>query len=157
MATRLGKLYADDFVAWTVDQAAALRRLAELRPNDELDLEHLIEEVEDLGASRRRAVRSQVRRIIEHLLKLQHSPAEAPRAGWCETIIDARGELRDALTPTLRRDLEDSLAELHAQARRDAAQRLRLHGEEAAAGALPLACPYTVERILDEEWLPPAV
>ena len=131
-----------------------MRRLAELRPNDELDLEHLIEEVEDLGASRRKAVRSQVRRILEHLLKLEHSPALEPRAGWCNSIIDARSDLRDDLTPTLRRDLADGLADLYGQARRDTAQRLPLHDRAEAAAALPAACPYTLEQILDSDWLP---
>lgn len=154
MATRLKRLYEEDFFAWAQDQAQALRRLAELRPNDELDLEHLIEEVEDLGASRRKAVRSQTRRIIERLLKLQHSPAAQPRAGWAESIIDARSELRDDLTPSLRRDLEASLPELYAQARRDTAHRLRLYGESAAADALPPTCPYTLDQLLDESWLP---
>lgn len=154
MASRLKQLYDDDFFAWTQEQSAALRRLAELRPNEELDLEHLIEEVEDLGAARRKAVRSQVRRILEHFLKLEHSPALEPRAGWCESIIDARNELRDDLTPTLRRDVEANLPMLYEQARRDAAQRLRLHGEAAAADGLPVECPYTLGQVLDEGWFP---
>jgi hypothetical protein len=154
VATRLQRLYTEDFFAWTLDQAAALRRLVELRPNEELDLEHLIEEVEDLGASRRKAVRSQIRRILEHLLKLQHSPSTNPRVGWRESIIDARGELRDDLTPTLLRDARATLDELYDQARRDAAQRLRLHGEDEAAASLPTACPYALDEVLDEDWWP---
>jgi hypothetical protein len=154
MATRLQRLYEEDFFAWTKDQVMALRRLSELRPNDELDLEHLIEEVEDLGASRRKAVRSQIRRILEHLLKLKYSPATDPRVGWRESIIDARAELRDDLTPTLRRDAQAALDELYDQARRDAAQRLRLDGEDEAAASLPSACPYTLDQILDEDWPP---
>lgn len=154
MATRLQRLYEEDFFAWTKDQVMALRRLSELRPNDELDLEHLIEEVEDLGASRRKAVRSQIRRILEHLLKLKYSTATDPRVGWRESIIDARAELRDDLTPTLRRDAQAALDELYDQARRDAAQRLRLDGEDEAAASLPSACPYTLDQILDEDWPP---
>lgn len=154
MAARLQQLYENDFFAWTQEQATALRRLAELRPNDELDLEHLIEEVEDLGAARRKAVRSQVRRILEHLLKLEHSPATEPRAGWCESILDARNELRDDLTPTLSRDLEASLPTLYAQARHDAQARMRLYGEGEAAAVLPARCPYTLAQVLDEGWLP---
>ena len=154
MATRLQRLYEEDFFASTKDQVTALRRLSELRPNEELDLEHLIEEVEDLGASRRKAVRSQIRRILEHLLKLEHSPSSNPSVGWREAIIDARAELRDDLTPTLRRDAQAALDELYDQARRDAAQRLRLHGEDEAAASLPTACPYTLDQILDEDWPP---
>ena len=75
MATRPEQLYEDDFYAWTREQARALRRLAESRPNVGLDLEHLIEEVEDLGTSQRDAVRSHLRTIIEHCLKLERSRA----------------------------------------------------------------------------------
>jgi uncharacterized protein DUF29 len=58
MATRPERLYQEDFYAWTRDQAKALRRLAETRPNLELDFPHLIEEVADLGISQRDAVRN---------------------------------------------------------------------------------------------------
>ena len=60
MATRPARLYESDFYAWTGDQARALRRLAATRPNADLDLEHLIEEVADLGVSERDAIHSQV-------------------------------------------------------------------------------------------------
>ena len=99
MASRPEQLYEEDFYAWTRRQATALRRLAETRPDVDLDLPHLIEEVADLGISQRDAVRSQVRRIVEHCLKLEHSPAQAPRAGWHETIIQVRTEIEDKITP----------------------------------------------------------
>lgn len=57
MASRLEELYDEDFYVWTRRQADTLRRLAEMRPNVDLDFPHLIEEVEDLGASQRDAVR----------------------------------------------------------------------------------------------------
>ena len=106
MASRIEDLYDEDFYVWTQRQAAALRRLAEIRPNVDLDFPHLIEEVEDLGTSQRDAVRSQVRRIIEHCLKLEYSRARYPRAGWRDSIIDARAGLDDKLSPSLRLDLE---------------------------------------------------
>lgn len=72
-------LYEEDFYAWTKNQAAALRRLAAQRWNGPLDLANLAEEVEDLGKTERNAVRSRLRRIIEHGLKLEHSPAPEPQ------------------------------------------------------------------------------
>jgi hypothetical protein len=80
MATAIEELYRQDFFAWTRDQARQLRELKEARPNIPLDLEHLAEEVEGLGLSDLRRVRSQVRRIIEHLLKLSTRRAGS-RAG----------------------------------------------------------------------------
>jgi len=73
MAKLLDRLYATDYYAWTREQAAALRRLAASRADLPLDLDHLAEEVAGLGKSERRAARSQMRRLLEHLLKLHSS------------------------------------------------------------------------------------
>ena len=154
MATRPERLYEEDFYAWTRDQAQALRRLAASRPNLALDFPHLIEEVADLGTSQRDAVRSQLRRIIEHCLKLEYSPAREPRPGWHETIIDARIVLEDKLTRTLRRGLQRRLPVLYAQARRMVDASLRLHGEAQAAAALPAECPYRLADLLRHDWHP---
>jgi hypothetical protein len=154
VATRPARLYESDFYAWTGDEARALRRLAATRPNADLDLEHLIEEVVDLGVSQRDAVHSQVRRIIEHSLKLEYSVASTPRAGWHETIIDARTEIEDKITPTIRRGLSRRLPRLWQQARRNTAAALRLHGVDAAAAALPTACPYRLGDLLRHDWHP---
>lgn len=148
------ELYEHDFFAWTQAQAAALRRMAEARINSELDLAHLAEEVEDLGIAQRRGVRSQTRRVIEHLLKWQLSPADRPRPGWERTLIEARAQIADTLTPMLRRDVEQRLDELYQLARRSAAAALRARGERDAASGLPTQCPYSLEQILDQDWYP---
>ncbi len=155
MATRPEELYEEDFYAWTRDQARALRRLAASRPNLGLDFPHLIEEVADLGTSQRDAVRSQLRRVIEHCLKLEYSPARDPRAGWQETMVNARIELEDKLTATLHRGLRRRLPKLYDQARRAAAASLRVHGETEAA-ALPETCPYRLADLLRHDWYPPS-
>ena len=154
MATRLERLYQDDFYAWTQDQAKALRRLAQTRPNDAVDFVHLVEEVQDLGKSERDTVRSHVRTIIEHLLKLEHSSAREPRAGWTISITHARVALQDKLTPSLRRDLATNLDRLYAQARHQASVALRVHGEAEASKALPSARRYALDEILTDHWLP---
>ena len=58
------KLYEEDFYLWTRNQADALRRLAAERWNGPLDLEHLAEEVEDLGRGQLLTVLSQIERAI---------------------------------------------------------------------------------------------
>ena len=78
---RAEQLYADDFYAWTQLQAKELRRLARSRPNVPIDLPHVAEEIADLGKSQRDSLRSWARRILEHLLLLEHSPANEPRRG----------------------------------------------------------------------------
>ena len=103
--------YEDDFYAWTQHQAEVLRTMPVA--DKRFDREHVAEEIEDLGKSERDAVRSQIRRIIEHLLKLAYSPAEQPRFNWMHSISDARAALEDKLSPTLRRDVEATLEKLY--------------------------------------------
>ena len=64
--------YEDDFFAWTQHQAMVLRSMAVA--DNRFDRENVAEEIESLGRSERDAVRGQIRRIIEHLLKLSFSP-----------------------------------------------------------------------------------
>jgi hypothetical protein len=153
MATRItprkSELYGEDFYAWSKAQADLLRA----RRFGDLDLEHLIEEVEDLGEALYRSARSRLRTIIEHLLKLEHSPARDPRGGWVETVMTQRSDLEDELTASLRPRIEQALARTYDQARRNAAATLREHGEQSAADALPATCPYTFDQ-LTGDWLP---
>jgi hypothetical protein len=154
MAIGIEDLYEQDFFVWTQRQAQALRRLAKTHPNVELDFPHLIEEVEDLGTSQRDAVRSQVRRIIEHCLKLEYSGAVEPRGGWYDATIDARSELDDKLSPSLRRDLDQHLSRLWRQARTKADNGLRGFGEPDAADLLPTDCAYALDDLLADGWYP---
>jgi len=147
-----GPHYDDDFYAWTQHQAMVLRSMT--IADNRFDREHVAEEIEDLGRSQRDAVRSQIRRIIEHLLKLSYSPAEPPRFDWIETVLDARQTLSDKISPSLRRDAEQNLDRLYRDSRKRAAAGLRRHGEPDAAESLPPACPYSLDDICREDWYP---
>jgi Domain of unknown function DUF29 len=153
MATRVKAaardLYERDVYAWSSEQASLLRA----RRFADLDIEHVILEIEDVGGSLYREVRSRVRTIVEHLLKLEHSPAVEPRAGWESTIRRARADIADDLTPSLRPRVEQNLARFYEVARTEAAASLREHGEDAAADALPQTCPYSLDQITGD-WLP---
>jgi hypothetical protein len=147
--TRSPDLYEQDFYAWAREQASLLRA----GRFEELDLGHLTEEVDDLGCSLYRSVRSRIRTLIEHLLKLQHSPAAEPRGLWLDTVHAQRADLEDDLTASLRRRLRSELPKQYARARAAAARSLRRYGESAAADALPETCPYTLDQIAGD-WLP---
>ena len=149
-----GPRYDDDFYAWTQYQAEVLRGAR--RADNRLDREHLAEEIEDWGKSEQNAVYSQIARILEHFLKLAYSPAEPPRYGWMASIVEARQALGRHLTPTLHNAARQEFPALYRDAREIAAIRLREHGEEAAAQALPAICPYTLEQVLERGWYPEA-
>src|SRR5271165_2013995 len=141
-----GPRYEDDFYAWTQHQAAVLRTMPV--SDNRFDREHVAEEIEDLGKSEGDAVRSQIRRIIEHLLKLAYSPAGQPRFDWMHSISDARAVLEDKLLPTLRRDIE---ATLEKAVRRRASERHlgALHTRRRKGGSgIPRKMPLLARRDL---------
>jgi hypothetical protein len=149
-------LYDTDFIGWTETQAALLRAAAADLPNAPIDWTHLAEEIEDLGNSEAAALASQVRRVIIHLLKLQFSPAQAPRRGWTETVGDARDAIADRLSETrsLRPRLAGLLDRERARAAKRAALDVELYGEvEAAARITAHGGAYTDEQILGD-WFP---
>jgi hypothetical protein len=147
-----GPAYDDDFYAWSRYQAAVLRSL-ETKDN-RFDREHVAEDIEDLGKSECLAVRSEVRLIPEHFLKLSHSPAGEPRTDWMVSVANTRAELEDRLTATLRQDIAANLGRIYGHARKAAEIALRKHRELGATAALPAECPYTLEEILAADWYP---
>jgi hypothetical protein len=147
-----GPRYDDDFFAWTQHQGMVLRTMAVA--DNRFDRENVAEEIEDLGRSERDAVRSQIRRIIEHFLKLAYSPAQQPPFDWMASIAEARATLGDKTSATLRRDIENMLSKLYEDGRDRAELGLRSHGEMQAADNLPRECPYTIGDILRRGWYP---
>jgi hypothetical protein len=142
-------LHADDLYAWSRTQTDLLRA----GHFAELDVVQLTLEIEDVGGALKRAARKRIWTIIEHLLRLEHSSATEPRAGWRATVRTQRVRLRDTLTPALRREVEGERAELYEDARDLAEGAFRDDGEDTAADALPAACPYTFDQ-LTGAWLP---
>jgi Domain of unknown function DUF29 len=147
-------LYEEDYYAWTKAQAAELRRMAAAHVNTRLDLENLAEEVESLGRSDLNTVRSQIRRIVEHLLKLEFSPSPLPRADWRHSVAQARDEVQDHMTASMRPDVVAEVVRLFDRGRRDAAFALAKHGERDAAKALPTVCPYGFDEMVRHDWYP---
>ena len=154
MATRIKpppkKLYDEDFYVWAERQAELLRT----GRFDELDLENLILEVEGLADVKRSAVLNNARVVIEHLAQAPTQPGYGIRAAAGRTsVFEHRSRLEIELTPRLQQILADELAKVYRLARRNAEAALRRHGEDAAADALPAACPYTLDQIIGD-WLP---
>ena len=150
-------LYDEDFVRWTETQAQALRAAARQSANQALDWEHLAEEVEDLGKSVRHALSSQLRRILHHLLKLEHSPAVDPRRGWKSSIRQARLEIAKLLreNPSLRPELPRLAAGALTDAVTLASADLEDFQElDAAVRTRLCQSSYSDEQIL-EDWFPP--
>jgi hypothetical protein len=153
-------LYDTDWYAWTQDQAARLRELAPSQRPNGLDVEHLAEEVEDMGKSDRRAVESLIRNALLHLLKLEFHPDQQAQRGWRRDVREFRRQLevlfRDS--PSLYARREQFVREGWARALRDLQQDL----QEDAPASLPLPDDVTSgvprydpdREVLSEDWYP---
>lgn len=150
------ELYEQDFVAWTEQQAARIRAAAASQGNLPIDWENVAEEIESLGKSDRRELGSRLETIIEHLLKLQYSPASQPRAGWLQTVLRERGAVADLLeqSPSLHSSLAGLLRKANARAVRNAAAVLKERGEAAPLDLAPLVSRDLTDEEVLGEWLP---
>ncbi|HEV2097444.1 MAG TPA: DUF29 domain-containing protein [Stellaceae bacterium] len=147
-------LYDEDFFRWTEEQAAALRQAK--GSNLPLDWENLAEEIESLGRSDRRELRSQITRILRHLLKLEASSAAEPRAGWRSTVREVRSEIESVLddSPSLRREAEAMIKKQIRTAAELATDDLKNHGEPIEAIRARLEGEeYTEQQVLGD-WFP---
>jgi hypothetical protein len=147
--------YDTDVYAWSERQGALLRRLAAgERVNDaDLDWPNIAEEIESVGRSERSALSGHIAIVIEHLIKLQASPATAPRFGWEETVLRARGEIERLLedSPSLRPAIGGAIKGELPRARRLAAMALVQHGVQPRIDLD--AIDYSGAQVLGE-WLP---
>lgn len=142
----LVKLYDEDFLRWTEETVRLLRA----GRADEVDAEHLAEEVEDMGRSQRRELKSRLRVLLAHLLKWGWQ-RDRRSTSWKGTVATQRTELRELLrdSPSLKGDLAESLAESY----KDAVEQASLE-TDLPAGTFPERCPFTAEQILDREFFP---
>ncbi len=142
--------YERDYYAWVQEQVAALR---ERRP-EALDWENLREEVEDLGKRERRDLRSRLEVILVHLLKWQFQAQKRSRS-WEGSLAEQRLRAMDLLgeNPSLKPQLPELTARAYQLACMAAASEMGLRKREWQR-TFPAACPWSVEQVLDEDFVP---
>jgi Domain of unknown function DUF29 len=139
-------LYEEDIYAWSQHQAAVLRRMAENRatlPND-LDLEHVAEEIEEVGNEQRFGAESNLVRAFVHLIKIIALPEDQAVRHWTK---EARAFLYNAARryrPSMRRVVE--LEQLWSDACRLATADLSDDGHEPPR--LPQECPFGLDELI---------
>jgi hypothetical protein len=146
----MAELYDTDIAAWSEAQADALRR----RAANEIDWDHVAEEIESLSRSDKREIRSRLAVICEHLLKWTCQP-ERRSGSWRGSVWEARNQIADLI------DESPSLAPYPATrlgGPRGAYARGREQAEaETGIADLPAICPWTIEQLLDPGFWPDAV
>jgi len=138
--------YETDVVAWANEQAWLVRN----KKFELLDIEHIAEEIEDVGKSEQRELASRMAVLIAHLLKWQFQP-EYQGASWERTIKEQRKSLAFHIkqVPSLKSKLLNSDWQ-------DAvwADAVTIAIRETGIENFPETCPWTIDNILSHHWLP---
>ena len=140
----LARLYDEDFLLWT-EKTARLLRAGRL---DELDIEHIAEEIEDMGKSQKRELESRLTVLLVHLLKWGWQRDKRSNS-WKATVASQRAELRRLFrdSPSLKNQLPKSVAESYRDAVEEASLETGLPAE-----TFPQRCPFTSEQILERDF-----
>jgi hypothetical protein len=144
--------YQTDLALWAAQQAKALRDVAQAGGNAPVDWEHVAEEIESLGSEQRQALENLIGTIVEHLMKLQASPATDPRRGWKETIYRSRFAAAKRLrkNPSLQPCLGEMVESETADARELVRKSLTLYDEAPTCDLNGLS--YSVDQVLEDWW-----
>jgi hypothetical protein len=138
--------YDEDYYAWTQQQVDLMKagRLSEL------DTEHLIDEINDMGRSQKRELVNRLIELIAHLLKWQYQPARRSTS-WRITIIGQRRDIakhlweNPSLTPYVNEAVEDAYLYAVVQAAEETGQD---------ASVFPETCPFHVDQITNKDFWP---
>ena len=137
-------LYETDYNQWVNETVQQLRD----RKFDGVDWDNLIEEIEDMGKSQKRALESFLTRLLEHLLKLSYWESEKERNSnhWKSEIVNFRYQIHKRLkeSPSLRPELESIYAEIFPVAIKSVSQLFPLEKD----------VYISLEKTLDNDWFP---
>lgn len=143
-------IYHRDFIAWSREQVELLRQ----GHGVQADWVHIADALEDFANGQVAMAKAALVRVMEHLLKLEVSPAQYPRNGWHGSAMNARTDAILAIEASRRLRDEIDLDRLYRLARKKAVDGLTQYREADAAKALPETCPYTLDQILDLDFFP---
>jgi Domain of unknown function DUF29 len=140
------ELYSADYLLWLESTVAKLRQ----QDYANVDWRNLIEEIEDMGRSERKSLKSNFIVIVLHLLKWQFQP-QLRGGSWAGSIVEHRRRLRDAIadSPSLKPYLQEFYLDWYGDAVRQAIAETQL-----ALVVFPAQCPYDLAEILDFDFMP---
>lgn len=140
------KLYEQDFCLWIETTANLLKR----RQFSQLDIENLIEEIQTMGRNEKNALESNLIIVFLHLLKWQYQPNKRSRS-WESSIFEHRRRIYKAFkdSPSLKTFFANVFTECYQYARKKASIETGL-----SLTAFPTESPFTIDEILDENFLP---
>ena len=139
-------LYEEDYHLWLMNTIHQLQqgKLAEV------DLINLIEELEAMVRSEKKAIRSNLRILLMHLLKYKYQ-SEKQTNSWLFTIREHRKRLQDDFenSPSLKRYFYETFLKSYQDARELAADETGL-----PINTFPVESPFSQEDTLNPDYLP---
>jgi hypothetical protein len=148
-------LYDHDLQLWIEQTIGQLKN----HQFESLDIEHLIEELIDLGKSEKNALRGNLMILLAHLLKLQvqQDVPDSMKGNWYSSVLEHRQRVLNNLadTPSLKSFLVEAVEKAYPEGRKLAIKE----GQLAKFGVrvpeermYPMICPFSIEQILDEDF-----
>ncbi len=139
-------LYEQDFNAWIQTNITLLKESR----FSELDLHHLIDELEDMGKKHEHELISRFIILIAHLLKWQHQPTMQCNS-WLSTIIEQRAQVEYLLEvmPSLKNKIEEAILKAYPKAVKIAIKETGLN-----PATFPTGCMFSHNELLDEDFYP---
>lgn len=144
--TNTANLYEQDYYLW-LSHTVQLIKQGKL---SEVDTANLIEEIEDMGRSEKRAIRSNLVVVLLHLLKYKYQPEKRSNS-WKSSIREHRRRLRDdfKVSPSLKRYFAEVFEECYQNGREQAADETGL-----PLNSFPQQSPFTSTEVLNPDYLP---
>jgi hypothetical protein len=138
-------LYDRDILSWSEHQANLLRRLARGERVNDVDWEHVVEEIEDVGLSELHAVESYLDLMLVHLLRVHGWPNSQSVRHWRTEIASFQKNAARRFSPSMRQRID--VAKLY----NDALEQLEgMDYDDLAPRPWPVACPFTLDNLLTD-------
>lgn len=138
--------YEEDFYGWAMANASLLKQ-GKIK---EADMDHIIEELEEMGRSEKAQLINRLSVLIAHLLKWQFQPDFRGRS-WSGTIEEQRHKIgrlikeNPSLKPKIPEAVKEGFLDSKSILKKETSIDLKL---------LPTKCPYTFDQIMDDEFYP---
>jgi len=150
----LSKLYEEDYPLWVEKNLELLRD----RRYEEVDWEHLLEEIEDMGRSDLKECISHLAVVLEHMYKWDHyrsltKGGEKGGEGWKRSIKNGRSEIEVLFKryPSLRKKLPLEIEYAWDRAKVRIVRSLGMMGKDIEIKDLPERCPYSYKEAMERE------
>ncbi|MDB9458446.1 DUF29 domain-containing protein [Dolichospermum circinale CS-1225] len=142
-------LYDQDFYLWV---QTTIQHLQE-RNLEQLDIENLIEEIDSMGRSEKKELKTRLVVLIEHLLKLQYWIEEKDdnARGWRNTVVEQRRQITYTLadSPSLKAILNDVFLPCYQDAKKDTINKYQL-----PSNLFPEEPPFSLAQVLNADFIP---